>query len=539
MPPDVAEDVNLPPNPAGLIEGLRDTGYTFNTALADIVDNSIDAGAKDVAVRIEMDLEGNISIKVADNGCGMSLAGLKDAMTYGVRSEGRVSKRLGKFGLGLKTASTAFCRKLSVVSRDGVGAASKLTWDLDYVVTSNNWSARKSDPSVEDLAFINELATNGSGTLVSWDKVDRLIKAYEDPSGAHARRAVRKVADEFIEHAAAVYQHFLEAPQGGVPRVKMTVNGVSVVPWDPFRTHISEKVYEKVISVENSDKSILGSFTFKAFVLPHRDEISDPKELSLAKLKAENQGIYVYRENRLIHAGDWMDMYSIEPHMTLLRAELSFNHDLDAALNVDIKKSQITLDEAFLDALKKLLTAPRRAAEERYRRGTGRVATRIAGGAHAASNATIASKQPEVVTAATANVTSVDPVRGTAELSNRQGTFVIKLPTVTPASPDQVHVQPVESINDGLLWTPVLMAGKHAVQINMGHDYYKKVYLPAIGTDRSTVKGMDFLLWSLGEAELSATSESTQKHFKELRYEVSRLLRVFVEDLPEPEIDAR
>jgi hypothetical protein len=273
-------------------------------------------------------------------------------------------------------------------------------------------------------------------------------------------------------------------------------------------------------------------------VLPHRDEILDSAELSLARLKAENQGIYVYREGRLIHAGDWMGMYSIEPHMTLLRAELSFNHDLDDAFNVDIKKSQITLDEAFFDALKKLLTAPRRAAEERYRRGTGRAATRASGGAHAASNATIASKQSEVVTAATANVISVDSVRGTAELSNRQGTFVIKLPTVVPTSPDQIHVQAVESINDGLLWTPVLLAGKHAVQINMGHDYYKKVYLPAIGNDRSTVKGMDFLLWSLGEAELSATSESTQRHFKELRYEVSRLLRVFVEDLPDPEVNA-
>jgi hypothetical protein len=538
MPPESEEDINLPPNPAGMIEGLRDTGYTFNTALADIVDNSIDAGARDIAVRIEMDLEGNISITVADNGCGMTLAGLKNAMTYGTRSEGRESKRLGKFGLGLKTASTAFCRKLSVVSRANATEASKLTWDLDYVVSSNNWSARKSDPTPEDLAIINQLAANASGTLVSWEKVDRLIKTYDDPSGPHARRAVKKVAEEFIEHAASVYQHFLEAPQGGVARVKMTVNGTQVVPWDPFRMHLSEKVYEKVIAVEKSDRTGVANFTFRAFVLPHRDEILDPAELSLARLKAENQGIYVYREGRLIHAGDWMGMYSIEPHMTLLRAELSFNHDLDDAFNVDIKKSQITLDEAFFDALKKLLTAPRRAAEERYRRGTGRAATRVSGGAHAASNATIASKQSEVVTAATASVTSVDAARGTAEVSNRQGTFVIKLPTVDPTSPDQVHVQAVESINDGLLWTPVLLAGKHAVQINMGHDYYKKVYLPAIGTDRSTVKGMDFLLWSLGEAELSATSESTQRHFKELRYEVSRLLRVFVEDLPDPEINA-
>lgn len=136
MPPDATSgDVILPPNPAGLIEGLRDTGYTFDNALADIVDNSIDAGAKDIAIRIEMDNEGDVVISVADNGCGMTLDGLKSAMTYGTRSEGRVSKRLGKFGLGLKTASTAFCRKLSVISRASDGSAHKLTWDLDHVVS--------------------------------------------------------------------------------------------------------------------------------------------------------------------------------------------------------------------------------------------------------------------------------------------------------------------------------------------------------------------------------------------------------------------
>src|SRR3954468_1617543 len=100
----------LPPDPSRLIEGLRDTGYDFNTALADVIDNSVDAGASNIAVRIDMDADGDIVISVADNGCGMNRNALLNGMTYGAAGHAD-PKRLGKFGLGLKTASTAFSRK--------------------------------------------------------------------------------------------------------------------------------------------------------------------------------------------------------------------------------------------------------------------------------------------------------------------------------------------------------------------------------------------------------------------------------------------
>ena len=129
----------LPPNPSRLIEGLRDTGYDFNTALADVIDNSVDAGASHIAVRIDMDAEGDIVISVADNGCGMNRDALLNGMTYGAAGHPD-PRRLGKFGLGLKTASTAFCRKLSVISRDsGTAKPLKAIWDLDHVEKVGNW----------------------------------------------------------------------------------------------------------------------------------------------------------------------------------------------------------------------------------------------------------------------------------------------------------------------------------------------------------------------------------------------------------------
>jgi DNA topoisomerase VI subunit B len=129
----------LPPDPSRLIEGLRDTGYEFNTALADIVDNSIDAKAKKIRVWIRMDLDGDVTVSVTDNGHGMDEAALLNAMTYGAKSK-KDKSCLGKFGLGLKTASTAFCRRLSVVTRAAEHApVLKATWDLDHVEKKKEW----------------------------------------------------------------------------------------------------------------------------------------------------------------------------------------------------------------------------------------------------------------------------------------------------------------------------------------------------------------------------------------------------------------
>ena len=148
----------LPPNPSRLIEGLRDTGYDFNTALADIVDNSIDAAATKIAIKIRKDTDGDMLVTVADNGCGMDEQTLLDGMTYGASGKPDPS-RLGKFGLGLKTASTAFCLRLSVITRaSNDSQVFKATWDLDHVVESGKWELLLDEPVTHDLEMLDEVA---------------------------------------------------------------------------------------------------------------------------------------------------------------------------------------------------------------------------------------------------------------------------------------------------------------------------------------------------------------------------------------------
>ena len=129
-------DINCPPDPERIVEGLRDTGYNFNTAIADIIDNSIAAYATKVNIIINMDPAGIITVYIADNGIGMDRDGLVNAMTYGSKVRADLGS-LGKFGLGLKTASTAFCRSLSVRSKGKDGIARKAQWDLDYLAAKH------------------------------------------------------------------------------------------------------------------------------------------------------------------------------------------------------------------------------------------------------------------------------------------------------------------------------------------------------------------------------------------------------------------
>lgn len=523
----------LPPNPSRLIEGLRDTGYDFNTALADIVDNSVDADASKVHIWMRMDMEGEITVTVADNGCGMDAAELLNAMTYGAVS-GKAKNRLGKFGLGLKTASTAFCRRLSVITRAPKSTkCERAAWDLDHVVRVNKWELLLGSPSAEELRLLDEVATGHSGTLVIWDKVDRILKAYQNPSGGHAQRALKKVEDEFRAHAAMVYQRFLDPKDKRARTIEILLNGRPVVAWDPFCELVqgTELVAKDTVPVELSTGK-KAEFTVRAFVLPRREQFSSDKEARAARLENKMQGIYIYRENRLIHPHDWLGMFSKEPHGTLLRVEFSFDHRLDDAFHVDIKKSRILLNEDLYDwMLTQFLPAPRNAADERYRKGQRERVQANAASAHAESNAAIKSKEEEL---RQANITVTDAARDEVEVENRQGRVRIRLTLAPAQAAGQLNVQAVPSINDGLLWEPGLIQGHHAVRINTGHPYYHKVYVPNL-LSGVTIQGMDSLLWALVEAELGTISETTKTHFQELRFEVSRLLRRLVEDLPDPE----
>lgn len=528
------EAFELPPDPERVIVGLRDTGYEFETAVADIVDNSIAANATQVDLWLGADHRGEIRLAIVDNGDGMDRQGLINAMQYGSKARPSAAS-LGKYGLGLKTASTAFCKRLSVISRpDGATPPLMATWDLKHVAKAKKWSLLLStECDAEALDQLNSTASNRAGTVVLWDDVDRLIKEYQQRTGAPARKALRAREDSLRRHLAMVYQRFLDPSDARARNVTIRLNNVAVEAWDPFQRGLSELVAQEEITTELPDGKE-ATFSVKAYILPRREEFADDKVAHAAQLSNERQGIYIYRENRLIHDADWLGLYQKEPHLTLLRVEFSFDHRLDDAFHLDIKKSQIILNDDLAEWLQtQFLPAPRREANNRSREGQQKKIAEKGAGAHDNSNNNIRNRQ---AAAGGAKVRGTDATRGEAEIQNKHGTFRLKLPLSTAKRPGEVFVQPVDGINNGLLFQPALVDQNRAVQLNTSHPYYHKVYVPNL--NRSvTLQGLDSLMWALCVAELTTVQDGTAGLFQDMRYEISRILEKLVETLPEPEAD--
>lgn len=528
---DSVEETACPPDAARVMEGLRDTGYDFNTAIADIVDNSIAADATKVEINILLAPDQSITVYIADNGCGMSHNELQNAMRYGSDKRSDAAS-LGKFGLGLKTASTAFCKCLSVVSRDtGSDDVLKAQWDLDYIVEKNNWLLRWPEVTEDELDMLDVAADGSHGTLVVWEKVDRLIRQYS--SMTHANKALQRIEESLRFHLSMTYQMFLDHSCNCAPNVEINLNGVPVVSWDPFCSKIegTDVLLDIKQDIDLPDGTT-APLELRAYVLPDINSFKSQADKEYARVSNDRQGFYVYRENRLIHYGDWMGMFSKEPHGSLLRVFLSFDHKLDEYLNVDIKKSRILMDDGLYNSIKNAISASRREADLRYRNGMKKNVAKQGQDAHSQSNNNIDSKASSVEAS---RVTITDAAANKVEVTNSQGTFMHTLSIRTSTKPGQYRVIPVPSIDDGLLWNPCMTDGKKGVEINQSHPYYLKVYQPVL--DKSNlVTGMDALLWALAEAELSTFNDETREQYEDMRIQVSRCLRKLVADLPDPEM---
>lgn len=522
------EKIILTPDPARVMEGLRDTGYDFNTALADIVDNSIAAFATKVKVKIDLDPDGNIRLFIADNGSGMDMDGLKNAMRYGSERRKDASS-LGKFGLGLKTASTAFCRSLSVISKNNDCDYHKVQWDLDEVCNRNEWELLTPEIDPDEIDILEDVTDGGSGTLVIWEKVDRLMKNYK--YDASRRNAFDKIIDNLRFHFSLVYQRFLDESFDG-HHIELFVNEERVVPWDPFcRDESNTKVLaddDVKIELENGKTA---SFKLTAYLLPRVEQFSSSQAKSKARISNDFEGFYVYRENRLIHCGDWLGMFVNDPHISLLRVSFSFDHELDEAFNVDIKKSRILLNEGIFDyIINNFIPAPRREAQELYRTGRTTFVQKDGQGAHQQSNNNIEDKAKKVEES---KVEILDAETNKVSITNKEGTFTATMKIQTSNNPGETRVIPVDAIDGGQLWEPRIVDGKHAVAINQSHEYYSKVYAPLL-EQPNLITGMDSLLWALAEAEMSTINDEVQEHYEDMRLTVSRILKKLVHDLPDP-----
>lgn len=327
------EKESIPFAPA-LIESMRSIGYSFESAIADLLDNSISANAKNIEIDIETDEEPYLTI--LDDGTGMSDLKLEEAMRYGSKNpiEEREENDLGRFGLGMKSASLSQCRRMIVVSKKD----SKITafsWDLDYIIKTNSWLLRGySETEIKKLPNVDKLLKQKSGTLIYLDNFDRVKKSTNDLSRTLINNMVRTE-----EHIALVFHRFIE--EG----LKIYINSRKIEGKDPFLT-TNRKTQPKREETIEINKEII---RVKPYILPHLSHLTKKdieKVGGKEKLKRE-QGFYIYRNKRLIIWGTWFRLENKQELTKLARVKVDIPNSLDYMWNIDIKKSSASLPDAI------------------------------------------------------------------------------------------------------------------------------------------------------------------------------------------------
>jgi hypothetical protein len=526
------------PDAARLITGLRDTGYDFYTASADIIDNSIAANASHIKIDVLLLDDGRKYVYFGDDGDGMNARQLWEAMRYGAPKRPS-AKSLGKFGLGLKTASSACCKKFAVISRpDTSTELAKLAWDLDHVENINKWEMLQEPVTPEEIEKFEELC-GPKGTMVVWSKCDKILgKVYEQPGGIQEHNALNTRKKNLKEHLAKVFHKYLDTKISAYPNVTIELDGYEIEPWNPFYPERSEQVLaqrETIMEIESEDGTTALA-TINAWILPHSKDLTDNENKKHAKISNRSQGFYIYREGRMIFSEGWLGIFrSDDPHFSLLRAEFCFDHDLDHAFQVDVKKSRIIFDPALEEELKKRLTGARNEAERRYRRKEKAITSGTTldhGSANKSiEKAKLRTKKP--------TITEADPVLGAATLNNNRGTVKIRTPVQNNVSPDRLYIEEVTDITDGNLWEPSLRSvaeNNHVtgVRLNKHHDFYSKVYLKSAASGYA-IEGIDILLWALATAEFNNNNADLKAIFEDFREEVSSNLKKLLSDVPMPD----
>lgn len=340
---ETSEPNYLGPRPAALVESLRAFPYSTPSAVADLIDNSIFKSATVIRIFTSWN-EGNPIVEIVDDGDGMSQSELTEALRFAGDgpSSSRSPQDLGRFGLGLKTASLSQCSRLTVTTiKDGLVA--NMGWDVEELRVSGSWIPCRSSTQVIDAH--RELLHDRSGTVVRWQKLDRLLGSDTE---SHSIDDLDEIFEKVQDHLEMVFHRFLNRKTSdGQPRLRILINDVEIKGWDPFLEfypvpNVVWKYEEHDLVLPNGVARVVG------YILPTEREAKADGALEMWEAAGRNrwnklQGFYVYRLDRLLTIGGYLDLDRMSPeHTKLGRICVELDNRTDNDWLLDVTKSSIT-----------------------------------------------------------------------------------------------------------------------------------------------------------------------------------------------------
>lgn len=358
-----ADYSDLPPRASAVLRSLRAVGYDVPTAIADIVDNSLAAGAR--AVAVEMAFDGARSfVRISDDGAGMDATVLDMAMRLGSQHPDarRDAGDHGRFGLGLKTASFGQCRRLTVRSQPIEGEEQTRSWDLDHVERLDTWALRHSAWDDDSERRLGHTPPGTSGTTVLWEKMDRVV---EDPAHASAHEDFDRKIAETVDHLGMVFHRLIDATHSPV---RITVNGRPVPGWDPL---LSLHPSTRQLATKNLSVNEVG-IRVVPYIIPPESRLApeDARRAAGPHGWLAHQGFYLYRNRRLLVTGGWLGLARRDPLYSLARIRVDVDNRLDDLLRIDIRKARARVPDQIREPMRIIAEKTREAAAKAWTRNS-------------------------------------------------------------------------------------------------------------------------------------------------------------------------
>lgn len=335
-------DIEVNPNLSNFIRSLRDMGYSFEVAVADIIDNSISAQCKNIKTYAVV--KPKVFFSLLDDGFGMNEEELIEAMRLATKNPNDIREKrdLGRFGLGLKTASFSQCKRLTVISKKQGEMMVAKQWNLDYIAVTNKWLLiTPTYSSLEGYYLVKELEKSEQGTLVIWEDIDRYS---EDEFSS-------KLSDLRV-HLSLVFHRFLEG-NVGKHRLSIEINNNLLHPFNPFNANnlATQEFGIEKINIEGTNILV------QPFILPHHSKVAqrEYEEYATKEGYLASQGFYLYRCNRLLVYGTWWGLHKATDAHKLVRIKIDISNNQDYLWGIDIKKSSAKPINAIKSDLKRII----------------------------------------------------------------------------------------------------------------------------------------------------------------------------------------
>ena len=349
---------DMSPEPKSHIKTLMRIGYDFNSAIADIIDNSITAKAKKIDIICPPETDSPF-LSIVDNGIGMEPEELIQNMRIGCKdpNQKREAGDLGRFGSGMKTASFSHARRLTVISRKKGKKIAAACWDIDEIEDKNAWCLRElNEKDIHDLDHLDKELIKGVGTQLIWEK----IKKFEETDHNNSKNSIETSMVDLNKYLALHFHKFLQGPN----KINIYVQKLKVEPVDPFLT--TKNGYQEGPTDETFVKG--GKLQIKSHTLPHHSNLTQSEIDNIGGMEEiyKGQGLYIYRENRLIIAGGWMGLSRTYQLGKLARIEINIPSGLDDEWSTDVKKSSLQLPQKIKNRLKNLIQQPIKKSKRTY-----------------------------------------------------------------------------------------------------------------------------------------------------------------------------